>query len=53
MVGPSERAGHAWSVPWVPPGTQAPNGSQRTVNGRLTANGRIRPLTVNRHGNLV
>ena len=40
--------------PWVPrvsPGTQVPNGSQRTVNGPLTdpltANGRIRPLTVN------
>ncbi len=38
-------------MPRVPPGTQAPNGSQRTVNGPLTdpftANGRIRPLTVN------
>ena len=31
----------------VPPGTQVPNGSQRTVNGPLTANGRIPPLTVN------
>ena len=41
--------GGPW-VPRVPPGTQVPNGSQRTVNGPLTdplaANGRIRPLTV-------
>jgi hypothetical protein len=37
-------------VPRVPPGAQAPNGSQRTVNGPLTdpltGNGRIPPLTV-------
>jgi hypothetical protein len=42
--------GGPW-VPRVPPGTQVPNGSQRTVNGPLTdpltGNGRIRPLTVN------
>ena len=38
-------------VPRVPPGAQAPTGSQRTVNGPLTdpltGNGRIPPLTVN------
>ena len=43
-------------VPRVPPGAQVPNGSQRTVNGPLTdpltANGRIRPLTVNGWRNL-